>query len=91
MRGVAIRDKNADKVGEDAQAAWNAGRAVFTPVMNFPTFSLGFSGGNDDIALMTEAILSVGWKLDTWAAVTDKNGKPQIMPLFVRPGLPHRN
>lgn len=88
---MAIRDKNADKVGEDAQAAWNAGRAVFTPVMNFPTFSLGFSGGNDDIALMTEAILSVGWKLDTWAAVTDKNGKPQIMPLFVRPGLPHRN
>ncbi len=85
-----IRDKKAGRVGDDAQQAWDAGRAVFTPVLNFPAFNVGFSGGNDDIAVMTEAILAVGWKLDTWAAVTDKNGRPQIMPLFVRPGVGHR-
>ncbi|MBM6622654.1 hypothetical protein JTF08_13645 [Micrococcaceae bacterium RIT802] len=85
-----IKDKKASILASDAQAAWDAGRAVYTPVLNFPMTSHGFSGGNDDIALMTEAILSVGWKLDTWAAVTDKNGKPQIMPLFVRPGQPVR-
>lgn len=85
-----IKDKKASKIADDAQNAWNSGRYVFTPVLNFPSSSLGFSGGNDDIAMMTEAILSVGWKLDTWAAVTDKNGRPQIMPLFVRPGGEHR-
>ena len=85
-----IKDKKAGKVGDDAQAAWDQGRSVFTPVLNMPSFNLGFSGGNDDLALMTEAILAVGWKLDTWAVVTDKNGKPQIMPLFVRPGIQHR-
>lgn len=81
-----IKDSKATKVGNDAQAAWNAGRAVFTPVLNFPGSNLGFSGGNEDIALMTEAIVAVGWRLDTWAVSSDKNGRPQIMPLFVRPG-----
>ncbi|MGV3564167.1 MAG: hypothetical protein ACO1ON_12895 [Nocardioides sp.] len=82
-----IKDKKAGKVGEDAQAAWDLGRSVFTPVLNFPNWNLGFSGGNDDIALMFEAILAVGWRLDSWSAVPDKNGRPQIMPLFVRPGV----
>lgn len=81
-----IKDNKAAKVGIDAQSAWDAGRTVFTPVLNFPGWNLGFSGGNDDLALMTEAILSVGWRLDTWAVSTDKNGKPQVMALFVRPG-----
>lgn len=85
-----LKDKKAEKLGTDAQVAWDLGRAVFTPVMNFPNWNMGFSGGNDDIALMTEAILAVGWRLDTWSTVTDSNGRPQVMPLFVRPGVPIR-
>lgn len=85
-----IKDKKASALANDAQSAWDSGRMVYTPVLNFPMTAHGFSGGNDDIAMMTEAILGVGWKLDTWAAVTDKNGKPQIMPLFVRSDQPVR-
>lgn len=82
-----IKDRKAGKVGEDAQTAWDVGRNVFTPVLNFPSWNLGFSGGNDDIALMFEAILAAGWRLDSWTAVPDAKGRPQIMPLFVRPGV----
>lgn len=81
-----MKEKKTNKISEDAQLAWNRGDIVFTPVLNFPTFNMGFSGGVEDVAAMTQGILAVGWKLDTWAAVTDANGKPQIMPLFVRPG-----
>lgn len=82
---MGIKDSKAQKVGADAQAAWDAGYWVFTPVLNFPMFNMGFSGGNDDIAMMVHEILRVGWKLDTWSA-TEAGGKAQIMPLFVRPG-----
>jgi hypothetical protein len=81
-----IKDKKAGRVGADAQEAWDKGRAVFTPVLNFPSWNAGFSGGVDDIAVMFEAVLAVGWRLDSWTAVPDRQGRPQIMPLFVRPG-----
>lgn len=81
-----IKTAKAVKVGADAQIAWDKGRVVFTPVINYPSSGSGFSGGNEDMALMVEAVLAVGWLLDTWAVVTDDRGRPQAMPLFVRPG-----
>ncbi len=80
------KNGEANKVSDDAQKAWDSGRSVFTPVLNYLGFDFGFSGGNDELALMVEAILAVGWRLDTWNSVSDANGRPRVMPLFVRPG-----
>ena len=33
---------------------------------------------------MLEAVTEAGWKLHTWALVTDAQGRPQAMPLFAR-------
>ena len=79
-----IKNAKADSMLKDAQDAWNEGSVVFTPVMNLPAWRLGFSGRNQDWELMIGAILSVGWRLQAWAVSSDKEGRPQAMPLFVR-------
>ena len=77
-------NNKAMSMQKSARVAWDAGNAFFTPVLNFPMFKLGFSGNVEDWSPMMEAVLSVGWKLQTWAVVQDNKGNPQAMPLFVR-------
>ncbi len=74
----------ASSVGKDARKAWESGQAFFTPILNFPTFTFGFSGAVTDWPPMIESITDEGWKLHTWALVTDKENRPQAMPLFTR-------
>ena len=80
-----IKDAKAQSIQKDAAAAWADDAQFFTPVLNFPTFKMGFSGAIKDWPPMMEAIESVGWKLHTWVVSTDKNDRPQAMPLFTRP------
>jgi hypothetical protein len=80
-----MANSKAVSMQQKAQAAWTGGAWFFTPVLNFPAFKLGFSGNVEDWSPMMEAIMSVGWRLHTWAVVQDNKGQPQAMPLFVRP------
>jgi len=79
-----IKTAKANAISSDAQKAWDNDRTVFTPILNMPGSKFGFSGAIDDWALMLDAIADVGWKLHTWAVGTDKDGRPQAMPLFTR-------
>jgi len=79
-----IKEAKAQAVAQDARKAWEAGRSVFTPILNVPATHPGMSGAVDDIALMVEAITGVGWRLHTWAVASDAKGRPQAMPLFMR-------
>ena len=79
-----MANNKAQTMLKSAQTAWNADAKYFTPLLNFPTFKLGFSGNVDDWSPMIEAIESVGWRLHTWSVVQDNKGNPQAMPLFTR-------
>jgi len=79
-----IKEAKAQVVAKDALKAWEEGRSVFTPILNTPATHTGASGAVDDIALMVEAIIGVGWQLHTWAVASDAKGRPQAMPLFMR-------
>jgi hypothetical protein len=81
---MAIREVKAGVIGQDAANAFGSGAKYYTPVLNVPMFSTGFSGNIKDWSPMLEAIEAAGWRLHTWALVSDKNDKPQAMPLFVR-------
>lgn len=85
-----VNEKKLQNVIDDATSAWVDGRYVFTPVLTYPGWSQGYSGGNEEITAMIEAILSLGWILDTWGVTTDYSGRPQAVPLFVRPGFSAR-
>jgi len=80
-----IKDAKANSLANDAKAAWEDGAVFFTPLLNLPTFKTGFSGRIKDWEPMLEAVLAQGWRLHTWAICSDDRGKPQAMPLFVRP------
>ena len=72
-------------MGAEAKKSWDEGAVMFTPVLNFPGFKGGLSGRIQDWEMMLGAILEVGWVLHTWAVASDNQGRPQAMPLFVRP------
>lgn len=80
-----IKDAKAQSMAKAAQESWNDGAQFFTPMLNFPAFKAGFSGPVGDWPPMLESITSVGWRLHTWALASDEKGRPQAMPLFVRP------
>jgi len=79
-----MANNKAQTMLRSAQTAWASEAVYFTPLLNFPTFKLGFSGNIDDWSPMMEAVESVGWRLHTWAVVQDNKGNPQAMPLFIR-------
>lgn len=79
-----MANSKAQSMLQKAQASWDSDAQYFTPLLNFPTFKLGFSGNIEDWSPMMEAIQSVGWRLHTWAVVQDNKGNPQAMPLFTR-------
>lgn len=80
-----IKDSKASSMAKDAQKAWDDGSPVFTPLLNMPSSNAGLSGRIEDWERMLGATLQIGWKLHTWAVCSDKNGRPQAQPLFVRP------
>ena len=77
-----------DSMRKDAQAAWDEGSPVFTPILNMPSNRAGaaaMSGRVVDWEQMLAAIYDVGWRLHTWAVTSDPKGKVQAQPLFTRP------
>lgn len=72
-------------INAEAVKALEAGDRFFTPVLNMPMTLPGFSGNVADWAAMAAAVEDAGWKLHTWAVASDAKGRPQVMPLFVRP------
>lgn len=80
-----IKDAKAAAVAADAQKSWDEGSRYFTPVLNFPAFKGGFSGRIKDWEPMLEAIESVGWVMHHWQVCSDDKGRPQAMPLYIRP------
>ena len=80
-----IKDSKAQSLASDAKAAWDEGSVFFTPMLNLPAFKTNWSGRIKDWEPMLEAIVAQGWALHTWAVAADDHGKPQAMPLFVRP------
>ena len=81
-----IKDAKAESMRADAQKAWDADSAHFAPMLNVPAMKGGFSGRIADWEHMLAAITDGGWQLHTWAVCSDDKGRPQAMPLFVRPG-----
>ena len=79
-----IKDIKGDSIAKDAAKALEAGRSVFTPILNMPGSNPGMSGAVDDWAVMVGAIEAVGWRLDQWAVGLDAKGRPQAFPLFRR-------
>ena len=83
-----IRDIKSNTMRTEAQAAWNEGSPVFTPILNMPSNRAGgaaMSGRIVDWEQMLAAVLDVGWRLHTWAVASDSKGHIQAQPLFVRP------
>lgn len=80
-----IKDAKANAIAADAKKSWDEGSAFFTPMLNVPAFKGGFSGRIKDWEPMLEAICAQGWALQHWAVCSDDKGRPQAMPLFVRP------
>lgn len=81
-----IQDTKAATLGQDAAKAYAAGSRYFTPVMNFPMTKPGLSAGIPDWSRMIDAIEAAGWQLHQWQVASDKQGRPQAFPLFVRRG-----
>lgn len=69
----------------ETQAIWarENHHTHFTPIFNMPMFHIGFSGAVYDWGLMINSIEKAGWKLSMWAVSSDKQGRPQAMPVFV--------
>ena len=80
-----IKDSKAINMAKDAQKAWDGGSPVFTPLLNMPGSHAGLSGRIEDWEGMMASVMEVGWSLHTWAVCSDKAGRPQAQPLFVRP------
>lgn len=90
--GLARSQKrpSEDRVQADAQAAWDAGKTVFVPTIPIKRAGIRSARGNEQAADDVEAIIRMGWRLDTWAVVENPNGGfAQAVPLFVRPGAVH--
>jgi hypothetical protein len=85
MLGKSNKRPKEDRVQADAQAAWDAGRIVFTAMIPLGTGGVISGKGNDDVSRAIEAILRMGWRLDTWATLNNPNSGPQAVPLFYRP------
>lgn len=79
-----IRNTKTATLGADAAKAHETGQRYYTPVLNFPMSQPGLSGGIADWPPMIEAIEAAGWQLNQWQVATDKQGRPQAFPLFVR-------
>jgi hypothetical protein len=69
-----------------AQTAWDSGAQVFVATLPFPRTGIVKGMGHEEIGKELEAIIRMGWKLDTWAAVEASTGSTTAVPLFVRPG-----
>lgn len=80
-----MANSKAASMAKHAERAFAGDGKYFTPVVNFPTFKMGFSGPVEDWPPVLEAIESAGWVLHTWSVVQDAKGNPQGMPLFIRP------
>ena len=76
-----------DRVQMHAQEAWTRGDLVFIATIPFKDGTGMLKGmGHPDVAREVEAILRMGWRLDTWAVVTSAStGMVTATPLFVRP------
>lgn len=84
LRMGIFKDAKATSIGIDAKKARDAGRSVFTPLLNLPGSQAGISSGIDDWAVMVEAIEAEGWTLAHWSVGLDAKGRAQAYPLFRR-------
>ncbi|MCL1800208.1 MAG: hypothetical protein FWG25_02430 [Promicromonosporaceae bacterium] len=75
-----------DRVQKAAQEAWDGGASVFIATIPFTGGTAIRKGmGHPKVGAELEAILRMGWRLDTWEAVNSEMGVIAV-PLFVRPG-----
>jgi len=76
-----------DRVQRAAQEAWDSGSPVFVATIPFTDGTGILKGmGHPTVAKELEAILRMGWRLDTWAVVTSgSSSMTTAAPLFVRP------
>lgn len=87
LRKLTTPRPREDRVQAAAQAAWDAGKPTF--VASLPISSTGMlkGMGHEEVARELDAIILMGWKLDTWTVVTSgSTGMTTAVPLFVRPG-----
>lgn len=77
-----------DRVQRAAQEAWDSGSSVFIATIPFTDGTGILKGmGHPTVAKELEAILRMGWRLDTWTVVTSgSSSMTTAAPLFVRPG-----
>lgn len=81
----SIKEVKPNDFGRAAQDSWDSGMATFTPIFTVPVFKVGVSGRISDWPIMMAAVTDVGWVLHTWAVSSDAQGRPQALPLYVRP------
>ena len=75
-----------DRVQRAAQEAWDGGAAVFVATIPFTGGTAIRKGlGHPSVGKEVEAILRMGWRLDTWEVVSGEWGVTAV-PLFTRPG-----
>ena len=76
-----------DRVQRAAQEAWDTGQSVFVATIPFTDGTGILKGmGHPTVAKEIEAILRMGWRLDTWAVISSgSSGMATAAPLFARP------
>ena len=75
-----------DRVQQAALEAWDEGASVFVATIPFRGGTGVRKGmGHPSVAKEIEAILRMGWRLDTWEVISGDWGATAV-PLFVRPG-----
>jgi hypothetical protein len=74
-----------DRVQRAAQEAWDKGERVFVATIPFTGGTAIRKGmGHPLVGKEIEAILRMGWRLDTWEVISGEWGATAV-PLFVRP------
>jgi hypothetical protein len=80
---MSVNDLKAEQMYAEAAEALRLNHTHFTPIFNMPAFRVGFSGNVWAWAVMTNAVVRAGWRLEHWAVGVDRQGRPQAMPVFV--------
>ncbi|WP_146070127.1 hypothetical protein [Cryobacterium sp. Y29] len=71
-------------ITEDANEAWNEGAAIFSALLNYPSMNSGNSSGIAEWTGELSAVVSIGWKLQSWAVTADRRGNVIAFPVFSR-------
>ncbi len=80
-----IKNTKIKDMAAAAEEAWASGRRYFTPFLHMPAPKGNNTGPVPDWSELIDVIEGAGWQLHTWAVAADATGRPNALPLFMRP------